>query len=300
MSIAPEVKQIGVRIALLAALALPMYAGFAVPSSEWGPGTGEVDTDVPNYSGPSTCYVGYGTYPGTCTESIASNFPVQNFVAANGVGTSYGTLSASTDVNGVHLFESASGSGNSEENVSGDSGFFDTAVNNTSNPVQLQVTVHLDGQLYSLSDAYGSLQINYFFGYAQNTLFTANQGAGGAGTYDTIDQTFNLPLYTIAAHSSVTWDVELSATLGVYSSAGTTYLAGLPQGSVDASNTLSLTQVLAYDMSGNLLPSSTLTSADGFTNSVATAPEPSTTALFTGALIAMFLARRLRKARGNA
>ena len=119
-----------VKFALLLALALPLFANMAIPSSEWGSGTGQVDANVPNYTGPFLCNV--SALASVCTVSIGSNDTPQ-FPDFN-VGTASGTVSSSVDANGGHLTLSTSGSGESDTTVTGSVQFGNTITNNTSSP----------------------------------------------------------------------------------------------------------------------------------------------------------------------
>ncbi len=179
---------------------MPLYGGF-IPTVQWGSGDGYASVDVPNYNGPSICYTGYTAGNPNCAISIASNQPINPLTP--GTGTSYGSLSAFVDAKGAHVTESASGSGNSGEEVKADAASGDTEVNNSSVAEQFQITFHLDAELYSLSSAVDQLSLTFYNVYAGNTIFSAAQNQGGAGTYDFIDQDITTPMITVAAHLSM-------------------------------------------------------------------------------------------------
>ncbi len=294
-----QFKQIALKFAVTFTLALPAFGGVVIPPSQWGPGSGNIQESITNYSGPSSCYLQANGNGSTCGLSIGSNVPPQNFIPANGVGTAAATLSAWTDANGSHIVTSASGSGNSEEDVTAYADFFDTAVNTTSNAIQFQVSFHLDAQLYALSDAYVSLKVLDVLGFNQTSIFSQSINGGGAGTYNTINQTITTPLFTIAPNGSQAWGIILQANMSVWSGLNIIYPSGLPQASIDAGHTLSMSSISAFDMAGNALPSSALSSANGYTNGAAT-PEPATFALFGGTLLILLGGKRLSKARKGA
>lgn len=271
-------------LALLSALTLPAFAGFIIPSAEWGAGGGNVYDNIYNYHGPFTCTL--NSSANTCTQSIASNLPPDFLHNPN--GTASGTVSASTDSKGAHLYIESGVSGQANTDVTGYASLYDTVYNNTGTAKKLQFTFHVDASLYSLSTSSDFLSLDF----NNQNLFQAQLANGGAGTYDIVNQDFLSPILTVGANSYVNWSLVLSGEVVVSSIAGATYLAGYPTGTVDAGNTLSFTGISVYDALGNPISNSGLTSYAGFdystsstSNSSATAPEPATVALAASALL---------------
>jgi hypothetical protein len=290
---APVLSQFGLKLAFLAAIALPASAGFIIPPSEWGSGGGTVSLNVNNYSGPFSCSLGPSV--GTCTKSIASNQPPNFLNSPNGAAS--GTLSASVDSFGAHLYAEAGVSGQADSSVNGYASFYDTVYNPTATAKKVQFTFHLDAELYTLSSTVDLLQLDF----NQGTLFQRQLGYGGAGTYDFINQDFTTPVLTVAANSYANWNIVLSTTVVTDSSAGTQYLAGYPTGLVDAGNTLSYTGISVSDAQGNPLTASGLTSYAGFdytasSTSTAETPEPASACQVVIAAGLLFLAGRNLKA----
>jgi hypothetical protein len=285
------VNCIVLKFALLSAFALPMYAGYIIPSVEWGSGSGTVVDEVNNYSGPFSCNVTAST-ANTCTESIASNQP-PNFLHQPD-GTASGTVSASTDANGAHLYAEAGTSGTASAQVTGYAQIYDTIYNNTNTAAKVQLTFHLDGSLYTRSSAVAFLDLEF----NNASLFQAQQNYGGAGTYDFFDQDVTTALITVAANSHFNWNLVLSTSVTASSDAAAQYLAGLPTGTTDAGNTLSFTGISVFDAQGNPVASSGLTSYAGFDythSSTSAAPEPASLELFAGAvLLALGVKKRLK------
>jgi hypothetical protein len=289
---ATAVNQLGLKFALLAAFALPASAGFIIPPSEWGSGGGTVSLNVNNYHGNTTCSLSASV--STCTQSIASNLPPNFLNSPN--GTASGTLSASVDGNGAHLYAEAGVSGQADSSVNGYASFYDTVYNPTATAKKVQFTFHLDAELYTLSSTVEFLQVDF----NQGTLFQQQQGYGGAGTYSFINQELTTPVLTVAANSYANWNIVLSTTVVTDSSAGSQYLAGYPTGFVDAGNTLSFTGISVSDAQENPLTASGLTSYAGFdytasSTSSSTAPEPATVWQATIAATLLFLAFRVAR-----
>jgi hypothetical protein len=285
------VKRIALKFAIFSACALPVYAGYLIPSIEWGSGTGQVSNNVNNYSGPTSCSLSPSA--STCTESIASNQP-PNFLH-NPDGSSSGTISASVDGSGAHLYAEAGVSGQADTTVAGYASFYDTVYNPTASAKQFQLTFHLDATLFTRSSTVDQLQLDFSGG----NLFQTQLNYGGAGTYSFIDQDFTTAIQTVAANSSRNWQVILSTTVVTDSQGGTQYLAGLPTGYVDAGNTLSFTAISVFDAQGNPVSSSGLTSYAGFdysTSSTSATPEPASAGLLAIAAVALMMAGgKLRK-----
>jgi hypothetical protein len=278
--------RLGLTFALLSAFALPAGAGLIIPSVEWGSGVGEVAANVYNYTGSTTCDLSSSI--STCTKSIASNTPPNFLNSPN--GTSSGTISASVDAAGAHLYASAGASGQGDTTVTGYAQIYDTVYNHTASAAQYQLTFHLDATLFTRSSAVDLLQLSL----NNSTLFQDQLNYGGAGTYDFIDRDFTTQIFTVAANSYQNWSLVLSTTVAVDSAAGVQYLAGLPAGSVDAGNTLSLTAISIFDAQGNPLTSSGLTSYAGFDYSMSSSsatPEPATAALFAAGTLLLALRR---------
>jgi hypothetical protein len=278
---------------LLPLFTLPAFAGFVIPSAEWGTGLGTVYDNIFNYSGPFMCSLTPSV--NTCTKSISSNVsgPPSN------IGSASGTISAYTDVKGAHLYAEAGVSGQANNDITGQAYFGDTVYNNTGTAKQVQFTFHLDASLYSLSSVVDLLNLTFNNG----SLFQAQLGPGGAGTYDFINQDFTTPVLTVAANSLVNWSLVLSTEVVASSSSSATYLAGLPTGYTDAGNTLSFTGISVFDAQGNPTGNSGLTSYAGFdysssSTSVSTAPEPATMGLCMSAGFGLLLIGRKRRRRG--
>lgn len=282
-------------LALFFTFAVPAFAGFIIPSAEWGPGLGSVNLTVYNYSGPSGCALTASA--STCSLTIASNQPPDFLNSPNGAAT--GTVSASTDSLGAHLYTETGVSGYSSTTVTGKASFSDTVYNPTGSAAKVQFTFHLDATLFTRSSAGDFLQLDF----NQGTLFQTQLGYGAAGTYSYVNQDITTPVLTVAANSLTNWSLVLSATLGADSSAGAQYLAGTPTGFVDAGNTLSFTGISVTDAAGNPLDTSGLTSYAGFdythsaTSSVSPVPEPATMSLAAGACV-LFALLGKRKASG--
>lgn len=287
------VNRIVLKFALLTAFALPGYAGYIIPSVEWGSGSGTVVDEVNNYSGPFSCNVTAST-ASTCTESIASNQP-PNFLHQPD-GSASGTVSASTDAAGAHLYAEAGTSGTGSATVTGYAQIYDTVYNHTNTAAKFQLTFHLDGSLYTRSSAVALLDLDF----NNTSLFQMEQDYGGAGTYDFIDHDYTTGVITVAANSFVNWNLVLSTTVTASSDATLQYLAGYPTGTTDAGNTLSFTGISVFDAQGNPAASSGLTSFAGFdyshsSTSGAAAPEPASQELFAGAvLLALGVKKRLK------
>jgi hypothetical protein len=278
------IHQILVKFALLSAIVLPASASIIIPPNEWGSGIGHVSADVYNYHGPTDCYLSPSV--STCTEDIASNLPPGFLNSPN--GTSSGTVSASVDANGAHVYVAGGASGLGFTTVTGSAGISDTVYNPTATAAQFQLTFHLDGSLFTRSSAVDLLQLDF----NQGTLFQRQLNYGGAGTYDFINQNFTTSVQTVAANSYLNWSIVLSTTVAVQSDPNAQYVAGFPFGAVDAGNTLSLTGISVMDAQGNPLTSSGLTSYSGLdysTSSSSATPEPASAELFGGACILLVL-----------
>lgn len=275
------VNRIVLKFALLSAFALPMYAGFIIPTIEWGSGSGTVFDEVNNYSGPFSCNVTAST-ANTCTESIASNQP-PNFLHQPD-GTASGTVSASTDASGVHLYAEAGTSGTADATVTGYAQIYDTVYNHTNTAETFQLTFHLDGSVYARSSATALLDLKF----NNTSLLHMEQDNGGAGTYDFVDHDYTTALITVAANSLVNWNLVLSTTVVASSDATLQYLGGLPTATMDAGNTLSFTGISVFDAQGNPVTNSGLTSYAGFDyshSSTSETPEPASLELFAGAVL---------------
>ena len=291
-----KVKTVFHKLALLPLFTLPAFAGFIIPQSEWGTGQGTVYDNIYNYSGPFTCSLTPSL--STCTESIASNQPPGFLNSPN--GTASGTVSASTDAKGIHLYAEAGVSGQANNDITGSASIYDTVYNNTSTAKQVQYTFHLDALMYSLST------VNDFLGltFNQGNLYQKQLTVGGAGTYYSVNQDFTTPVLTVAANSYVNWSLVLSTEIVASSIAGAQYPAGLPTGYIDASNTLSFTGISVFDAQGNPTANSGLTSWAGFdystsSTSAAAAPEPATFGLMgcAGLMVVLVATRRRKVAR---
>ncbi len=282
------------RVALLVTAALPAFGGYIIPVSQRGAGLASLTLNIPNYTDPggqSSCSLSTSGSATGCTLSIISNDRPSYLVPQT--GTSSGTLSAYTDAKGGHIVESGSGSGSSQENATAQVSFGDTEVNNTSSAEKFQITFHLDAEFYTLSTAFEQIQLTYFEGFNQVQIFSQMQNGGGSGIYTYIHQDITTPIVTVAANSSFSWSIDMTGTLFAESASGTIYPAGLPQGLLDAGNTLSMTQFSVFDLSGNALPQSALTSSNGFDyTSSANAPEPASLGLAAAGLAMVALFRK--------
>jgi hypothetical protein len=279
---------------LLPLFTLPALAGFVLPSAEWGAGQGTVYDNIFNYSGPFMCTLTPSV--NTCTKSISSN---QSGPPGN-IGSASGTVSASTDAKGIHLYAESGVSGQANNDITGSASIYDTVYNNTGTAKQVQFTFHLDATLYSLSSVVDLLNVTFNNG----SLFQAQLGPGGAGTYDFINQDFTTPVLTVAANSYINWNLVLSTEVTASSSSGLQYLAGLPTGYTDAGNTLSFTGISVFDAQGSPTGNSGLTSYAGFdystsSTSVSTAPEPATMGLCMSAGFGLLLIGRQRRRRSS-
>ncbi len=284
------VRRLSLTIAVLSAFAIHAQAGYVIPSIEWGAGTGSVSDNVYNYSGSTTCNL--TPSQSTCTKSIASNQPPGFLNSPN--GTASGTISASVDASGAHLYAEAGVSGQADATVTGYASFYDTVYNPTSTAKQVQFTFHLDATMFTRSSAVNLLQLDF----AGGTLFQQQMGYGGAGTYNYVNQDFTTPLLTVAANSLRNWNIVLSTTVVADSQANAQYLAGLPTGFTDAGNTLSFTGIGVFDAQGNAINASGLTSYAGFdytTSSSAAsvaAPEPGCSGLMLCGFSCVWLSRK--------
>jgi hypothetical protein len=281
------------KLALLSAITLPAFAGFIIPSAEWGTGIGTVYDNIANYQGPFTCSLSASV--NTCTQSIASNLPPDSSNSPN--GTANGTASAYTDSKGAHLYLESGVSGQADTDVTGRASIYDTVYNNTGTVAKVQFTFHLDATLYSVSTASSFLSLDF----NNQNIFQAQVANGGAGTYDFVNQNFTTPLLTVGANSYVNWSLVLSGEEVVSSNAATTYLAGYPTGFVGAANTLSFTGIAVSDAAGNPISNSGLTSYAGFdystssTSASTAAPEPATLVLTAASAGLLLLLRPRRK-----
>lgn len=126
-------------------------------------------------------------------------------------------------------------------------------------------------------------------------IFKQSLKLGGAGTYNFIDQTITRPLQAVGPHSSVPWFIDLNGHLVVYTDPTLTCIAGLPQGFIDAGNTLSIVGFSVFDATGKPLPQSALGSMNGYDYTRnATAPEPASFFLLcrAGALLSILPGQR--------
>jgi hypothetical protein len=283
------VRQIGMKFALLLSFALPGYAGIIIPPIEWGSGIGDVFANVYNYNGTTNCDLGPSV--STCAKSIASNLPPGFMNSPN--GTASGTVSASTDANGTHLYASAGASGLGWTTVTGSAQIYDTVYNPTASAAQFQLTFHLDGSLFTRSSAIAQLNV----AFNNMTLFQGMLNYGGAGTYDFINQNFTTAVQTVAANSYENWNLVLSTTVAASSDPSNVAIGGLPFAAMDASNTLSLSAITITDAQGNPLTASGLTSYAGLdysSSNSSAAPEPASAGLFGGTCILLVLGRYRR------
>jgi hypothetical protein len=280
---------------LLPVFTLPALAGFILPSAEWGAGQGTVYDNIYNYHGPFMCSLTPSS--NTCNENISSNLPPGTLNSPD--GTANGTVSASTDAKGIHLYAESGVSGQANNDITGSASIYDTVYNNTGTAKQVQFTFHLDASLYSLSSVVDLLNLTFNNG----SLFQAQLGPGGAGTDDFINQDFTTPVLTVAANNYINWSLVLSTEVTASSIAGAQYLAGPPTGYTDASNTLSFTGISVFDAQGNPTSNSGLTSYAGFdystsSTSASTAPEPATMGMCVSAGLGLLLVGRKRRRRG--
>ena len=281
----PALPRMGLKIALLAAFTLPAYAGLIIPSSLWGGGSGTVYSNVPNYHGPSLCYLNASVTQ--CSENISSNLPPPSnpFLDQNtGMANSFGE--AIIDAAGAHLLLSGSATGEGNIETTAYVAFGDQIINNTSAPEFYQIGVHVDATLFVRAS--GSVT---FSATGVNTLY---QGAGGFGTYQYVNQD-SILTGTIAPNSSAYWNVVMQGDVQVSSSPSTLALYGLPSAFVDAGNTLSVTSYSVMDAGGNPVQASDATSASGFAlNSISSVPEPASALLFASAALFLALAGKGR------
>ncbi|MDQ1474335.1 MAG: hypothetical protein QOJ99_5815 [Bryobacterales bacterium] len=202
-------------------------------------GVGEVFADVYNYSGPTLCNLSPSV--STCTENIASNQPPGFLHSPD--GTASGTVSASTDANGAHLYASAGASGFGTTDVTGSAAISDTVYNPTTIAAKFQITFHLDGSLFARSSTVDQLNL----AFNQGTLLQRTLSYGGAGTYEFINQDFTTPVFTVGASSYQNWSIVLSTEVVASSDPSNAAMGGLRLGYVDPGNTLSLTGISIMD-----------------------------------------------------
>jgi len=268
------------------------------------PGAVEVNSDF------GRCQSGFGsavTGP-TCSFTGSINYPGYAFP-----GSVNGTATAYTDAAGMHSYVDLGGVDFETATAEAESSYMDTITNNGNVTGIFQFGFHVDATLTATGGGASSfLDIQVWDGDGASAF--QDVGMGGANPDDGAKQTWlysgnvgvNLnattSAITLAPGASYTISFTLDADAQTYQLPGTTAFGGPPQGSVDALNTFTLTSFSAQDTSGNALPASDFSSADGanyasIDSSASTAaPEPATFGL-CGAffvLLSVLLRRRNR------